>query len=144
MIGKFRAWSITGKRMYNWEQIIQNPQMMYKFLLWPDVYIPMWWTGLSDKDKTEIYDKDVVMLTQSDHYWVYEIKQLGGQFGNILFGVLLFDNVSIEEETGFYTYQKTTQNAGCRAYVPSGKNTKVIGNAIENPELLEGLNETHI
>jgi hypothetical protein len=68
---------------------------------------------------------------------VHEIKSLGGQFGNTLFAILLYSNRSVEEDTGTYTYQITTESAGSRNYIPCGEDVEVTGNIHEHPELLE-------
>ncbi len=120
MIGKFRAWSITGKRMYSWEQIIQNPQMMYKFLLWPDVYIPMWWTGLTDRNDVEIYEKDIVLIYVTDY-------DFSGKLNKVRIPAVV---EYVKDEACFYSsYVDASGNTRYHSLINAGEVVEVIGDA---------------
>lgn len=94
------------------------------------------YTGLDDGSTKEIYEGDIYQSTIGDHLWVYEVKAIGGQFGGTLFGMLLYSNVTTDENDEYYTFEKTIENRGTRSYVGSGENVEVIGNVHDNPELL--------
>lgn len=93
-------------------------------------------TGLHDKNGREIYEGDRVRVSHGGrHYWLFEIKALGGQFGNNLYGVCYEHNLSTNEDDSTYTYEKVTGNF-YRSECVGGKDSEVIGNIHENPELL--------
>jgi uncharacterized phage protein (TIGR01671 family) len=99
----------------------------------------MQYTGLKDKNGTEIYEDDILKTVSGKHYWLYKITTSCSQFGNTLFAMCYEHNLSTNEEGEMYTYkvvrligQETRRN-----YIPSGENCEVIGNIHENPELLE-------
>ena len=57
---KFRAWSIDGKKMYNWEQMQTPSHKLYKYFWWDDMYKIMQYIGKKDKKNTEIYHFDIL------------------------------------------------------------------------------------
>jgi len=94
-------------------------------------YTLMQYTGLHDKNGVEIYEGDIYKITLGRHYWIYEVKAIGGQFGNTLFGILICDNVTTRGDSYTYTFMET------RDFVHGGKDCEVIGNIYENLQLLE-------
>ena len=111
---KFRAWSIAGKRMYSWEQIIQNQGGMYKFLTWPDLYSAMQYTGLKDRDGQPIYEGDILMVRVESGYW-----RLG----------------RVEFDDGCFVV-KFDATFRCLKELMDGR-MSVVGNIYKNTELLE-------
>jgi len=95
-------------------------------------------TGLFDKQGIEIYEGDIQRQILGDHYWIYVVKSIGGQFGNQLFSITIKDNLCIEEFEERYTYIERTLPEGVRNYVKSGDNIEVIGNIYEHKHLLRG------
>jgi uncharacterized phage protein (TIGR01671 family) len=92
-------------------------------------------TGLKDKNDKKIYEGDIYKVTFGQHFWVHEVRSLGGRFGNMLFGILLYDNVSSDESGEYYTNKVRIHN------LKSGKDVEIIGNIYENAELLEEKNQ---
>ena len=94
-------------------------------------------TGLFDKQSVEIYEGDIQKQTLGNHYWIYVVKSLGGQFGNQLFSMTIKHNMSVDEEAERYTFQEILLDCEVRNYVKSGKYVEIIGNIYENSELLK-------
>ena len=104
---KFRAWVIAHKEM--WEDV--NPRHFRDF---PESYVLMQFTGLTDKNGVEIYEDDIVIdqhqYSDSNKGVVRYRATLGRAIGWTV--------------NGFYMSSMS-------------KWIKVIGNIHENPELLE-------
>ena len=88
--------------------MVPKPDMIYNF-----------WTGLKDKNDTEIYDRDIVRVTELD-----------GEF---------VANLEVKWASNGYHLYKPDQIGWSRtlAYYEDKITVEVIGNIYENPELLE-------
>lgn len=140
---KFRVWC---KHFNEWEK---NPILVDGYgniyhqgrgglrLVSPESHIVQLFTGLFDKFGKEIYEGDILEEKFNNHYWRSEIKK-ADRFGTNLFAFCFEHNVSINEETELYTFNKITviEEKRIRNYVPSGNRVEIIGNIFENPELI--------
>ena len=102
---KFRAWD---KREY---RMIMRPQIPIPCMSESDLYILMQYTGLEDKNKTEIYEGDV----------------LEGDFPDVVF----WDN-----DRGQWKLRNRENPDDTLWEIIRDNNPEIIGNIYENPELL--------
>jgi|LakMenEpi03Aug12_release.lakeMendotaPanAssembly.Ray.scaffolds.fasta_scaffold641976_1 uncharacterized phage protein (TIGR01671 family) len=130
---KFRAWDNKHRKMLDWHCITQsvfnngNTHLMYDVFTNPSFvgdcgFIPMQFTGLHDKNGTEIYEGDV-LLVSTDLQQSFDKKfKVEYNAKEMRFEVLQYWEsqnrwVSLSNDISYYTYE-------------------VIGNIHENPELL--------
>lgn len=110
---KFRAW-VTGANvpyMASWETIIDSKYPLFPF---DNGVIPMQYTGLKDRDGKEIYHKDVFG----------GIKELRG--------------VTEQEEDGRWVVEFLDSRIPKMSITDRLiRDSEVVGNIYENPELLE-------
>lgn len=123
---KIRAWDKVNKRMQSWEELLAGKEFNAK-LRDPEAHgmVLMMWTGLTDKNGVEIYERDA----------------LKGRF--------MFTDVdgesSIHTSVGVVRW---AENSGCWVVdgeVFRGEDLKdwnvgelcIIGNIYENPELIQ-------
>lgn len=131
---KYRGWHTKHKRMFSAEEMAADQLTLLptgefinvsgrdtsESVIYPiDKFIPLQYTGLDDKNDTEIYEGDIVKLDSWEG--TQQIKFIEGAF------CLAF---------------KDGQYAGDIHYIHHAgiKQATVIGNIYENPELL---NENH-
>jgi uncharacterized phage protein (TIGR01671 family) len=117
---KFRAWDNKHRKMLDWHCITQsvfnngNTHLMYDVFTNPSFvgdcgFIPMQFTGLHDKNGTEIYEGDIVK-------WIH---QYGDFAPTIQTSIVEYKQYA----DGWIGYEVFNQS-------------EVIGNIYENPELL--------
>ncbi|MFR2887928.1 MAG: YopX family protein [Clostridium butyricum] len=121
---KFRAWS-KEEGMINVARLDIADGSLYKRLItgkaydyWNDVIL-MQYTGLKDKNGTEIYEGDIVKYTSELENGIFEVK----------YGCCRFYGLWIEA-----TFMDITTDL---FYLGCSNELEVIGNIYKNPELLE-------
>jgi hypothetical protein len=115
---KFRAWSKVENSMLDWFLIKQSaiPELIYKILVSDkDSFIPMLWTGLTDKNGKDIYEGDILINPK---------KEVG---------------LVVQYEGGFALECKRKNNTVIYIPLTSGfmLNKEIIGNIYESPELIK-------
>jgi uncharacterized phage protein (TIGR01671 family) len=94
-------------------------------------------TGLKDRNGKDIYEGDIVRVNQGgEHYWIFEMKTFGGQFGGNIYGECFEHNLSTDDDKGVYTYEKV-KGRFYRSECLGGKDSEVIGNIHQNGDLLK-------
>lgn len=134
MIPKFRAWNIESQCMLNHgfivNTVIQNGEIVRDFsdiLEHNDMFILMQSTGLKDKNGKEIFEGDVVKVSQDDDYFISFVKNM-----------IEFDC------PGFDVPFPDDWNYECNVLshlMNTDQTIEVIGNIHEHPELLNQPNE---
>lgn len=131
---KFRAWDKRKNKGCDTKEMLydaQNHNLWRDFVDYPEIYELMEFTGLKDKDGREIYEGDVI---DSCYYYDYE-EPWGGQNSALddFRGKIEYDN----ENACFYIKAQTLQSGKKLFNQIELKETKIIGNIHENPELLK-------
>ena len=116
---KFRAWDREEKVMFV-PTLCLDEDINSEFALLVRTYDVMQFTGLKDKNGTEIYEEDIVKAEARDVYQTY--------YGRILWWK---DRWVLSYKSKFD--DKETQNQSLSTVLVA----EVIGNIHENPELLE-------
>lgn len=128
---KFRAWLKEDKKMVNVEtmdftdksiQYLKKSEINNAYILrresFDDVEL-MQYTGLKDKNGTEIYENDIVKFIVLDGYGEHA------------------DQFECIDKVEYYISEFKLQQIGLRLSEESIIEIEIIGNVYENPELLE-------
>jgi len=121
---KFRAWETIAKFMATHEDFIET-KIPYYQMIQAESYILMQYTGLSDKEGVEIYEGDILALSNTPP-------------NRMIVSVVFEDACFVLNGTQTDFYGKTCLNKVAHedeAYEASHY-CEVIGNMYENPELL--------
>jgi uncharacterized phage protein (TIGR01671 family) len=130
---KFRAWDNTDKEiggqiMYGWAKLNEldadGVLSLVDLLVngWNKQGIPMQYTGLKDSEGKEIYEGDIL---RHDYFTISLLKVVFGRGGFSVVGIKVKEPLSelLNPDNSLY------------------KESEVIGNVYENPELLGERNE---
>jgi uncharacterized phage protein (TIGR01671 family) len=138
---KYKVWDTYDKvftdkltALYkNGNIVIYNVDKGYYFQPPTGKYIPVFYTGLKDKNGKEIYDGDILEIKLNECIWRYEIKSVES-FGNNLFAITRYRNFEIDDNEcqvmgDFYINDNTWNHIPYKA--------EIIGNIYENSDLLK-------
>lgn len=135
MIPRYRAWDKETKTMNGMAEIYRNRNQEIELRPRDENIILMQSTGLKDKNGKEIFEGDVLeiqgikMIVKFGNYKYLEISKNNGH----ILGVL-------HDGLGFYVEcSNAADSDNISPFEPETlKESVVIGNRFENPELLEG------
>lgn len=139
---KFRAWELSTENrniinnkiipweelleFYNLENILDDNKLRKDFVI-------MQYTGLKDKNGTEIYEGDILELINEDEERIKCVVEFGNR------RIRTYSGTIIDVQCFYFKIGDRKTNPVANNYL--GKHDleiiKVIGNIYENPELLE-------
>jgi len=116
---KFRAWDKEENKMFEWDYV----KLKMEMFLYSGIFIPMQFTGLVDRNGTEIFESDVVEMRFNavDEHPIIERGEIKWN----------------EIDAGFCWVSDSDDNEkGWRLQLVDEIYRKVIGNIYEHPDLL--------
>ena len=122
---KFRAWDSLAEKVYSWTELL-NQNLKNIFTI-PDQcgYKIMQYTGLKDKNETEIYEGDILLAPE----W----------FGTLKCVCIYQQENTVNPIQGFglYSYDSYFKKYNTLVESDEWDEFEVIGNIYDNPALLE-------
>lgn len=134
---KFRAWEENGKNMISPEETGDHTLNDLTEVM---PYILMQFTGLKDKNGSEIYEGDVMLLPDSEIVPITDegqgpIEEMNHlcpvEFKEGCFGLSVLENSGVFHK-GFWSFDSIFNGEGYKL-----EDLEIIGNIYENPELLK-------
>lgn len=128
---KFRAWDSSQRDMVDWDGITGHGSTMFMFMMQRNPYYHlMQFTGIVDKNKTEIYEGDIIKWDDMSKgaYWRVAVCEW---CKNGCFGYRIVKNTLHE----LSTKEGYVFKSGNFIY-SNGEELEVIGNIYENENLI--------
>lgn len=129
---KFRGWHAMQKEMVF--SGLMPDMGFWKWVCYDSSTPFMQYTGLKDKNGVEIYEGDVVKISEGHPHWVKDNMEIVFTEGAFCLKPTGYDFNKGGKPVALITYGDQLQNNGFENN--AGKYVEVIGNIYENPELL--------
>jgi uncharacterized phage protein (TIGR01671 family) len=118
---------VTHKGFYFWVHETQLSKATEEYfdhasIRRPEIFEPMQFTGLHDRNGKEIWEGDILKLSYDD--------------GKVKFIEVRFQDGAFIVEDDFYDYDMTAIGWALKEWGCNGDKVEVIGTRFENPELL--------
>lgn len=129
MIPKFRAWDKETKSMNGMAEIYRNRNQEIELHARDESITLMQWTGLIDTNGKEIFEGDILKVTDGYSWLEVEYSWL--------------EVVSFNEHKGMFVSKEIHKNTDIlesplwNLFITDLLQIEIIGNIYENPELLE-------
>lgn len=143
---KFRAWNKNYKSMVGWEEIM-NSFRVNEFFAPQDDFILMQWTGLTDKNGTDIYEGDIVEWAGKYNDDIASYSLDGKDVDGVIGTVKVYPSKGVVVKLAHkYTHiiqhaYNTNESKYTTSPIWKMWNSKeewaVVGNIHENPEIME-------
>ena len=130
---KFRAWDKVSKQILLEDDLFFNEFVSVTDMFEDDDFSFLQYTGLKDKNGTEIYEGDIVSICHEDYQDEESEKSIGKVAYNLLGEYPAFD---IYVKTGRGVSGLESYSDEYNSFTNPEHVIEVIGNIYENPELL--------